>query len=65
MTRTSQQKEANEIDMELYRLTDRIYSMSSKSMFKDELRESSRKVESARYGVRLVMHPEDRKGTEG
>ena len=65
MTRTSQQKEANEIDMELFRLMNRIYGLSENSMFKDELREASRKVESARYGVRLVMHPEDRKGTEG
>ncbi len=65
MPRNKQQKEANEIDMELYRLMNRIYGLSDNSMFKDELLEAGSKVESARYAVRLLMHIDDRKGTEG
>lgn len=65
MIQTRQQKEANEIDMELFRLMNRIYGLSENSMFKDELLEAGSKVESARYGVRLLMHPEDRKRTGG
>jgi hypothetical protein len=65
MQRTKHQKEANEIDMELYRLMNRIYGLSDNSMFKDELLEAGSKVESARYGVRLLMHIDDRKVTGG
>lgn len=65
MIQTRQQKEANEIDMELFRLMNRIYGLSENSMFKDELLEAGSKVESARYGVRLLMNPEDRKRTGG
>lgn len=65
MKRNKQQKEANEIDMELYRLMNQIYGLSENSMFKDELLEAGSKVESARYGIRLLMHIDDRKMTEG
>lgn len=62
MKRTDIQRCANEIDMDLRRLSDRIFDLAQKFPIGKErfaLMVSSDMVQSARGDVRKHMHPED------
>jgi hypothetical protein len=63
--RTKMQDEANQIDLEIFRLIGRIETFAEMTVFKDEIMDSAQRLQSARYAVRTLMHPKDREKTNG
>lgn len=61
--RTKMQSEANQIDLEIFRLVGRIEAFALTTVFKDEVLDSAGRLQSARYAIRTLMHPADRKRT--
>ena len=71
MNRTEEQATANTFDCDLYRLISRAEYETDKEkgnrhpLKRAEWREVVYSLKVARAAVRLLMHPNDRKGTEG
>ncbi|MQB09571.1 hypothetical protein DXT96_06840 [Agrobacterium sp. ICMP 6402] len=63
--RTEMQEEADEIDLEIYRLIGRIERFATTTVFKDEVMDSATRLQQARYAIRSLMHPKDREQTNG
>jgi len=63
--RTRLQRTADELDLQMYRLADRLSSFSDASMRPEsaaKIAELAREIMANRYHVRLLMHPNDREG---
>jgi len=63
--RTKTQEEADEIDLEIFRLIGRIERFATTTVFKDEVMDSATRLQQARYAIRSLMHPKDREQTNG
>ncbi|MEH3108946.1 MAG: hypothetical protein PGN22_03140 [Agrobacterium cavarae] len=63
--RTKTQEEADEIDLQIFRLIGRIERFATMTVFKDEVMDSATRLQQARYAIRSLMHPKDREQTNG
>ena len=65
--RTMEQREANMLDCDLYRLISRVsvWEAGAKGDSLQRWQNTRTSMNQARVYVRAMMHPDDRKGTEG